>query len=1190
MPLFRNLSIRVKLMSMVMISCLISSGLVALAFLAYELVNVRAAMEQALLMEAKVIAVNSQGPLLSGDEAAAGEILAALGNDEGMLAAFLYDREGRVFASFQRETGDPVPVPAVLGKQQGFIGNRLQVVEPIYRNNQLLGTLHIAQDLTQLRSWMFPYVGILSLGLVISIIVAVLLSKVLGQAFLRPILELASTTRRITEEHDYSTRATSFHNDEVGQLIDSFNEMLSVVEKKENDLRDRERRFRALTENASDIIIILNEESQIIYGSPSLSRLFDNRQEAYMGHSLFDFMHPSEVWRCKQTFERLKKRGNTQLGFDFQFRCRDGSWMTIGAIARNLLHAPGVNGIVLNGRDVTSRKQTTKELISDRAELEKMVAARTQDLEASRKAALELMENANLHRQRAEEALAELTLSQESLAQAKDAAEEASIAKSNFIANMSHEIRTPMNAVIGLADLALKSDSRQKQEDYLKKILRASKILLGIINDILDFSKIEQRKVELEATTFDLHEEMRTLNEVFARNIEEKGLTLRVDFAADIPSKVVGDPMRLRQILMNLISNAIKFTDTGEISLVARMIDRQEGEIMLEFSVSDTGIGMDEDLTAKVFESFKQGDESTTRVFGGTGLGLSISKHLVELMGGTITVKSLFGKGSTFTFTVVFEEADFEVFPETPVGLERLRILVVAEKEEVHVGLSHMLKDLSFRTTTTHSVEQAVKILGAAPFGDPFRLVILDWNLSGTKGTEAVRIISDLDRIPIKPRYIIMSRFWNEELRRDLEESGVTAFLPSPFKSSTLLDLIVRQFSDELMDVVRSVKDSDAEDIPDLRHARLLLAEDNELNQEVALGLLEETGCEVSVVANGKAVLEKARKEAFDLVLMDIQMPELDGYESTRQLREMEARGELPGTERGSSRPGRMPIIAMTAGTLSRDKDRAFEAGMDDHVPKPVDPKLFYRVLAKWIGRGATAGPKGGAGRKPSPVGGMQTDPADGVLSSLAPFPGIDLKKGLMHVGGNEERLGKLMVKFRKGQARVGEEIRTALDDGNRELAHRLAHTLKGLAGTIGANGLQESARKLETALKGTPGKADEDALLARMRESLNEVLEGLSRLEDVRAPVEESLPVAGLSGEERIELLDKLSILLEEGDSEAIACYQQLHQAGVFSGNGEGSDQLGSLIEAYAFEEAQAVLEHIIEGTEDEYKTLKND
>ncbi|MGC9451333.1 MAG: response regulator, partial [Oceanipulchritudo sp.] len=487
-------------------------------------------------------------------------------------------------------------------------------------------------------------------------------------------------------------------------------------------------------------------------------------------------------------------------------------------------------------------------------------------------------------------------------------------------------------------------------------------------------------------------------------------------------------------------------------------------------------------------------------------------------------------------------------------------------------------------------------MLGAAPFGDPFRLVILDWHMPGKKGTEAVKIISELERIPLKPRFMIMSGFWNEELHRDLEESGVSDFLPKPFKTSTLLDLIVRKFSDEVMEVVNLVQDTVTEGIPELSHAHLLLAEDNELNQEVALGLLEETGCRVSVVENGKAALETIKKEAFDLVLMDIQMPELDGYETTRKIREMEAQGNLLAKGSGNPKAGRIPIIAMTAGTLSRDRHRAFEAGMDDHVPKPVDPDLLYRVLAKWIGREAAAGlpalkPKESSPeREPSPESEPQPDQEAGPLRSLAPFPGIDLPKALSHLRGNEERLEKLMVKFVKNQATVVEDIRTALDAGEREDARRLAHTLKGLAGLIGATGLQDSARKLETALKGKTGESDENALLEATEHSLQEVMDGLSRLKAGKPAVEEGPAKPTISGDKALKLLDKLLSLLKDGDSEALPCFDQLEATGAFPGSGEESARLRNLIEAYSFGEAGELLEQLIYGPNADKETVNDD
>lgn len=1169
-------------MYMVMISCFVSVGLLLAAFISYEMINVRSTLLESLRTESKLIGTNSLSALLSSDQASAGEVLDALVNNNSIESACLYDANGEVFATYSRDTQATPSFPPASGESHEFRDGYLYIFEPIYFEHNRLGTIYIAQNVYEMQNRVFRYSGIFTGIFLLSILVALLLSSVLGRVVSRPITELADTTRQISENRDYTTRAKQFYRDEVGQLIDSFNEMLGEVEKKENTLRERELRFRALTENSYDVITILDADYRILYSSPSFVRLFGADTEDVMGQSFLELIRTSDVWRTKQMLNGLKKRAKTSKRFDFQVQAKDGSWIELAAIAQNLLMVDGVNGIVVNARDVTARKLVERELISHRNNLEQMVTARTQALEESRMDALSSMQDANEQKRRAELALEELKKSQASLAKAKDVAEEASRAKSNFLANMSHEIRTPMNAVIGLSDLAIKSKSMDSMRDYLVKIHRAANSLLGIINDILDFSKIEQSKIELEATTFDLYNEMRTITELFALSFEEKGLSMLVDFSQDIPASVIGDPLRLRQILINLIGNSLKFTEEGQVSLSVRMVKRQAGKVKLEFSVSDTGIGMDEDLTAKVFETFKQGDESTTRIFGGTGLGLSISKHLVGLMGGSIFVESFFGKGSTFTFTAVFEEVAEEEISAPPTGLEGLRILVVDDEEEMQTALSHMLKDLTFRPSSASSVDQAVKMLEMAPFCDPFRLVILDWHMPDKKGTDAIGLIASLDSILLKPQVMIMSGFWNDELHRDIEKHQIKKFISKPIRTSTLLDMVIQEFSEEAMESVQLVKDRDEGGVPKLQHAHLLLAEDNELNQEVALGLLEETGCKVTVVENGKAAFEAAKKDTFDLILMDIQMPEMDGYETTKRIRELEQAGKLKKKSKGKAKADHLPIIAMTAGTLSRDKNRAFEAGMDDHVPKPVDPDHFYGVLAKWIPKAPIETPNSQQAPRKKPVKKRpaKSKKATGVFAEYGPFTGIDLEKGLTFVRGKEESLLKVMRKFSSEQVSVAESIRTALKDSDIEKAHRLAHTLKGHAGLLGADRLQEDARILEAALKEDDGKGKEDyqQLIATMEGALDEVLGGLSQLDDDQQSSDEKAPEAAhISKEEAIPRLDRLMGFLNDGDAEAIPCFEELDKAGIIPGDNKEKTRLRFLVESYAFDEASEVLDNLV-------------
>lgn len=464
-------------------------------------------------------------------------------------------------------------------------------------------------------------------------------------------------------------------------------------------------------------------------------------------------------------------------------------------------------------------------------------------------------------------------------------------------------------------------------------------------------------------------------------------------------------------------------------------------------------------------------------------------------------------------------------------------------------------------------------MLEMAPFCDPFKLAIFDWKMPRHKGTEAIDRIASSDSILIKPRVMIMSGYWNDELHKDIENHKVERFLPKPFRVSTLLDMVVREFSDEAMATVQGVKDWEKGEIPTLQHAHLLLAEDNELNQEVALGLLEETGCKVTVVENGKAALKAASNGIFDLILMDIQMPEMDGYETTKCIRELEEAGKLK-----ARRGEHLPIIAMTAGTLSRDKHRAFEAGMDDHVAKPVDPDHFYSVLAKWIPRPSPEElEKASMEEKDTPITEKQPEKETSLFDSYGPFPGIDIDKGLGFVRGKEENLLKVMRKFITEQTSAADDIRAALSDSDQETAHRLAHTLKGHAGLLGAARLQEDAKELEFALK-EEGGGDSAALIEKMEKSLQEVLGGLAQLESEQETAGEENPVpASVSKEEAIPQLDRLMGLLNDGDSEAIPVFEELAKSGIVPGSKKELTRLRALIESYSFDEASEVLDNLV-------------
>ncbi len=707
--------------------------------------------------------------------------------------------------------------------------------------------------------------------------------------------------------------------------------------------------------------------------------------------------------------------------------------------------------------------------------------------------------------------VAELRGSQIALRREREIAEAATQAKSDFLANMSHEIRTPLNAVIGLSDLALLANPNSRQANYLRKIRNAGKMLLGVINDVLDFSKIEAGKLEMESAPFDLREIVDGIADMFSSAVAEKGLELVLSVSPEVPHRLLGDGMRLGQVLINLISNAVKFTNEGEIVLNISTDGEVEDGIILHCAVADTGIGITEAQQANLFQSFTQADSSTTRRYGGTGLGLAICQKLVELMCGTLRVESELGEGATFSFdALVSRVPDWETEPslELPEEAVGSRVLIVEDNITTQKYLVDLLAAYSLHAEVAANGKLALAELQRVAITRPYDIVIMDWRMPVMDGVETARQMrSDpiLRRIPI----IMMTAYNSQEIPLSAQAAGIRAVLLKPLKRGPFVKSILSAlgFSSGTTSQSSLAQLGDSPAAQSCRFAKVLLVEDNPINQQVATETLALADIEVALAENGEEAFLALEAEQFDAILMDVQMPVLDGHEATRAIRTGEL--ELPSSGRLAKIPEKrrnVPIIAMTAHALKGDRERCLAAGMDDYLKKPIDAPLLFDALSRWTAQALEA-------------------PAVVVQAEEVPSPlrGLSMQEALTRVGGNERLLRKLLSEFRRDHSNAAAQIHDLVESGESKKAERAAHTIKGMALVFGARDLSEAAERVERALSLEETVAGEGDLLEGLAMQLEIVLTSVDELLDTETTEEQVLAEDRVSATvgEKLEELD---------------------------------------------------------------------